>query len=66
MHGDLCKHLGKDSSTDPEGMSVLLIFCKLQTFKCLNFYRGYISFTLSVHESSSGLIASEICNSLKV
>ena len=31
---DLCKHLGIDSSTDPEGMSVLLIFCKLPTFKC--------------------------------
>ena len=29
VHGDLCKHLGIDSSTDPEGLSVLLIFCKL-------------------------------------
>ena len=26
VRGDLCKHLGIDSSTDPEGMSVLLIF----------------------------------------
>ena len=31
---DLCKHLGIDSSTDSEGMSVLLMFCKLPTFKC--------------------------------
>ena len=29
-----CKRLGIGSSTDPEGMSVLLIFCKLPTFKC--------------------------------
>ena len=34
VHGDLFKHLGIDSSTDPEGMSVLLMFCKLSTFKC--------------------------------
>ena len=34
VHGDLCKHLGIDLSTDPEGMSVLLMFCKLPTFKC--------------------------------
>ena len=34
IHGDLCKHLEKDSSTDPEDMSVLLMFCKLPTFKC--------------------------------
>ena len=34
VHGDLCKHLEIDSSTDPEGMSVLLNFCKLTTFKC--------------------------------
>ena len=27
VHGDLCKHLGIDSSTDSEGMSVLLMFC---------------------------------------
>ena len=35
-------------------MSVLLMFCKLTTFKCYNFDQGYIYFTLSVHESSSG------------
>ena len=34
VHGGLCKHLGIDSSTDPLGMSVLLMFCKLPTFKC--------------------------------
>ena len=28
VHGDLCKHLGIDLSTDLEGMSVLLMFCK--------------------------------------
>ena len=27
VHGDSCKHLGIDLSTDPEGMSVLLTFC---------------------------------------
>ena len=26
VHGDFCKHLEIDSSTDPEGMSVLLMF----------------------------------------
>ena len=36
VHGDSCKHLGIDSSTDPEGMSVLSFdfVCKLPTFKC--------------------------------
>ena len=34
VHGGLCKLLGIDSSTDPEGMSVLLMFCKLPTFEC--------------------------------
>ena len=33
VHGDLCKVLGIDSSTDPEGMSVSFISCKLPTFK---------------------------------
>ena len=56
VHGDLCKHLGIDSSTDLEGSSVF-------DFKVLEFGLGYIFFTLSMRESSSGLIASEICNS---
>ena len=27
VHGDLCKHLEIDSSTNPDCMSVLLMFC---------------------------------------
>ena len=30
--GDLCKYLGMHSNTDPEGLSVLYISCKLSTF----------------------------------
>ena len=45
VHGDVCKHLGKDSSTDREGMPVLLMFCKLPTFKCYYIDWGYIFYT---------------------
>ena len=31
--GDLCKHLGIHLITDPEGMSVLYIYCKSPTLK---------------------------------
>ena len=31
VHGDLFKHLGIDSSTEPEGISVFWISCKLLT-----------------------------------
>ena len=33
VHGDLCKHIEIYSSTDREGMTFLLISCKLPTFK---------------------------------
>ena len=35
VHGDLCKHLGIDSSSDPEGMSVFTVDVLYIThFKC--------------------------------
>ena len=65
VHGDLCKHLGIDLSTDPQGLSVFFLVNYL-LFKCYNFDRGYISFSLSMPKSSSDLIASESCNRWKV
>ena len=36
VHGDLCKHLGIVSSTDPEGWSFFVIF----DFYVIEFYSG--------------------------
>ena len=47
------------------GYGILLISNILPTFKSYNFDLGCISFILPMHESSSGLIASEISNSWK-
>ena len=67
VHGDFCNHLEIDSSTDLEGMSVLLMFVNYRLLSARILIGDiYISFTLSRHEPSSGLIASEISNSWKV